>query len=137
MSLSTIQQHLAVIGIDVAQLSEFTNLNEEFQFIKKQYFKLILLVHPDKGGDKKEFIKINNSFEALRETFENNSISSFAKSSQTKTQSTSFSSLFHSWGFYFNASEQETPIYKVELARSGRSSCTQVLLKISFQLVFI
>jgi hypothetical protein len=32
---------------------------------------------------------------------------------------------FKSWDFYFNAAEEDVPLYKVELAKSGRSKCVQ------------
>jgi len=34
--------------------------------IKKQYYKLSLKYHPDKGGDNDKFIKLKNAYDKLR-----------------------------------------------------------------------
>jgi hypothetical protein len=49
--------------------------------------------------------------------------SSSFSSSASSSSSTAFS--YKSWEYYYNAAESEVPLYKVELAKSGRSKCAQ------------
>uniref|UniRef100_A0A7S0N4Q4 Uncharacterized protein n=1 Tax=Pyramimonas obovata TaxID=1411642 RepID=A0A7S0N4Q4_9CHLO len=123
---------LVTIGVDLGVLAACTSLDDEWKAIKKQYFKIILVQHPDKGGDPAIFRDIQTAFEVLRELYEKQSIKSFAASS---TQATA-SAYAHaregfqgtatpSWEYYQTAAEEEVPEYRVELAKSNRSACTQ------------
>lgn len=136
---SPIQRCLATIGIDAAQdLSRCTNLTEEFTAIKRAYFKKILVVHPDKGGDAAEFRDVNSSWELIRKLYEDRAVESFvtaAESTQDRfdydygdkdsssNTTTNTSSGGMPWQYYYDAAAEEVPPYKVELARSGRSKC--------------
>ena len=83
MSAKTISECLKAVGVNAAS-SEWattcTTIEDEWKVIKKAYFSKILISHPDKGGDPAVFREIQTSFEALRETFENRRIDSFATS---------------------------------------------------------
>lgn len=46
------------------------DLDQEFGWIKKAYFKRVLVVHPDKGGSDADFRLVNTGFELLRTLFE-------------------------------------------------------------------
>ena len=67
---------------------------------------------------------MNEAFEALREMFEKKTISSFA-SSLGKKADVKAANLERSWDYYNDAFDVSLPIYKVELAKSSRSKCTQ------------
>ena len=49
----TIRGMLAVLG--EFNFDQCVNIEEQFILIKKAYFKKILVLHPDKGGDPAEF----------------------------------------------------------------------------------
>lgn len=70
------------------------------------------------------FRKVNEAFEALREIYEKKSLSSFV-SSLGKNAEAKVKNLSRSWDYYNDAFDVAVPIYKVELAKSGRSKCTQ------------
>lgn len=120
---------LAAIGLGVKDLRGCTNVTEEFTIIKKAYFKKILVVHPDKGGDPEEFRNVNTSFELIRSLFERQAVSSFANVTETRREryhgDDGASQFAQPWEFYYDAAAVEEPPYKVELAKSGRSKCSQ------------
>ncbi|CAM9650572.1 unnamed protein product, partial [Ectocarpus fasciculatus] len=143
---TSVRRCLAKIGIDPAgpDLTRCASLMEEFTAIKKAYFKKILVVHPDKGGDAAEFRDVNSSWELIRKLYEDRKVSSFVTAAESTTQdrydydysnggggsggaarSASPSTTHMPWQYYYDAAEAEVPPYKVELARSGRSKCTQ------------
>ncbi|CAN0159740.1 unnamed protein product [Ectocarpus fasciculatus] len=143
---TSVRRCLAKIGIDPAgpDLTRCASLTEEFTAIKKAYFKKILVVHPDKGGDAAEFRDVNSSWELIRKLYEDRKVSSFVTAAESTTQdrydydysnggggsggaarSASPSTTHMPWQYYYDAAEAEVPPYKVELARSGRSKCTQ------------
>ncbi|MFC1513800.1 DnaJ family molecular chaperone [candidate division KSB1 bacterium] len=39
--------------------------NAPYEDVKKQYHKLVLRSHPDKGGDPEDFIRINNAYQRI------------------------------------------------------------------------
>jgi hypothetical protein len=130
-SQATVRACLAVIagegGLDLAGCA---NLGEDWNVVKKAYFKRVLVAHPDKGGDAEEFRNIQTSFEVLRDLYDGQRISSFAASVDHST-SKAFEDLWKdfegaappSWDFYAEAAEEPVPLYRVELAKSGRSAC--------------
>jgi hypothetical protein len=128
----TIEGCLVTIGVLIADLSECVSLADEFKVIKKHYFKKILVAHPDKGGDAETFRQLNEAFQKIRVAFEKRAIDSFSSAaSASKTFEgdlhvhSTYTEEFKSWDFYFNAAEEDVPLYKVELAKSGRSKCVQ------------
>ncbi|CAN0463618.1 unnamed protein product, partial [Ectocarpus sp. 12 AP-2014] len=142
---TSVRRCLAKIGIDPAgpELTRCASLTEEFTAIKKAYFKKILVVHPDKGGDAAEFRDVNSSWELIRKLYEDRAVPSFVTAAESTTQdrydydynsngggggaarSASPSTTHMPWQYYYDAAAEEVPPYKVELARSGRSKCTQ------------
>lgn len=70
------------------------------------------------------------SFEVLRKLYDEQSISSFHAAATTTTTAGDFSgganlnpSTTPSWEFYAAAAEEPVPTYRVERAKSGRSTC--------------
>lgn len=121
---------LAAIGLSVQDLCVCTNLTEEFTLIKRAYFKKVLVVHPDKGGNPEEFRNVNTSFELIRSLFEKQAVSSFVNAAETSRaryhdSDAASQSAQQPWQYYYDAAAAEEPPYKVELARSGRSKCVQ------------
>jgi hypothetical protein len=112
----TVAECLASIGVTDAQLSSASNLEEEFQTIKKAYHKRVLIVHPDKGGDAARFREVTACFEALKDMFTCKRISSFAGIGSEPTGE-AFSRSWKdfegapmpSWEYYASAAEEEMP----------------------------
>lgn len=142
---TSVRRCLASIGIDAARdLSTCSSLTEEFTAIKRAYFRKILVVHPDKGGDAAEFRDVNSSWELIRKLYEDRAVGSFADAAaapaqdkydydyaEKKTRGGGGGSGWASttprthmpWQYYYDAAAEEVPPYKVELAKSGRSKC--------------
>ena len=130
----SIKDCLTNIGFESSSYTAYFNdcqsLDEEWQVIKKQYFKKIRISHPDKGGDAAVFRKVQTSFEVLRDIFDKNTVSSFINE-LTHDTSSKYESVFKdfsskptpSWEYYEAAAEEAVPTYKIELAKSGRSRC--------------
>ena len=128
----TVQECLASVE---ANSSDFflgcESLDEEFSRIKKAYFRIVLKTHPDKGGNVDAFRDVQTAFELLREIFDSRGIESFASSSKTTTSKYAevkrdFESReTPSWEYYYSAATEPVPYYRVELAKSNRSSCKQ------------
>jgi hypothetical protein len=119
--------------VDQDRLRYCSNLQEEFACIKKAYFKKVLSSHPDKGGDPAVFRNVQSAFEVLRELFDCGAVDTFASApSQSKRTSKEYGSHMGdvsgaptpSWEYFSAAADEPVPGYRVELARSGRSSCT-------------
>ncbi|KAI8840161.1 hypothetical protein BJ741DRAFT_598110, partial [Chytriomyces cf. hyalinus JEL632] len=123
------------LGVTTADLDSCENVESEWNVVKSKYFKLVLRVHPDKGGDAATFRLVNNAFNRLRELYEARAIASFAQllspkskpttaHTSTKPQTNIHSTPFaFSYSFYAEAAEEDVPLYKCEPARSSRSSC--------------
>ncbi|KAJ3236984.1 hypothetical protein HDU81_010128 [Chytriomyces hyalinus] len=122
------------LGVIAADLDSCDNVDSEWNIVKSKYFKLVLRVHPDKGGDAATFRLVNNAFNRLRELYEARAIASFAQllspkskptpRTSTKPQSNTHSTPFaFSFSFYAEAAEEDVPLYKCEPARSSRSRC--------------
>ena len=137
LSGETVQGCLATLGLtDLA--SAFTGcatIEDEFKVIKRAWHKQCLSAHPDKGGSEELFRCVQAAFEVLKAKKTGGSIASFGSSS---TQKASTSSAYKhaaaaaakvnypSADFYAKmAAEINVPLYRVELARSDRSSCVQ------------
>ena len=132
----SIAEHLITIDIDPSTaFADCLTLDYEFKIIKKAYHKKILVVHPDKGGSAEECRLVYASFDILRIEFERKNISTFAsiqtdKQSFPGTTSAEYNNIYktfvpRSWEFYSEAAEERDPPYRVELARSNRSSCVK------------
>jgi len=94
------------------------------------YFKKVLATHPDKGGDAAEFRALQAAFEVLRSMVDKGKVTSFTASRKQSTQK-AYNKSFEgfedmptpSWDFYAAAADEPIPAYRIERARSGRSSC--------------
>ena len=87
------------------------------------------MVHPDKGGDADQFREVQTAFEVLRKIADEESIASFADAADDSTAD-AYSDAFggvrtQSWEFFSAAATETVPTYRAELAKSGRSKCTQ------------
>ncbi|CAM9203075.1 unnamed protein product, partial [Hapterophycus canaliculatus] len=143
---TSVRRCLASIGVDAARdLSRCSSLTEEFTAIKRAYFRKILVVHPDKGGDAAEFRDVNSSWELIRKLYEDRAVGSFADAASAPAQdrydydyaqkdsgsrggggsgrASSTPRTHMPWQYYYDAAAEDVPPYKVELARSGRSKC--------------
>ena len=118
---------------------EAESLEDEFKLVKKAYFALILVLHPDKGGDAEDFREVQTSFELLRELKSTNKIVTFAvKKVKPKTKKQKEKEVFeeddeekdfNAWyesryeafrdmpvpphEYYARAEEDSVPIYRV------------------------
>ena len=127
----TIQECLSAIGVEAAELQDTATLTAQFAVIKKTYYKKILQVHPDKGGDAAVFREVQTSFEVLRDMYTKGKVDSFVKSASKVAESyertfADFGDMpTPSWDYYYEAAEEEVPLYRVEPARSDRSRCVK------------
>jgi hypothetical protein len=125
----TINDCLKSVGVALANLSSCSTVDEEWKIIKKSYYKIILEAHPDKGGDPEVFLDANTAFHVLRKLFESK-FGSFTTSGQRSAMSDYNAMMgdmsgkpMPSWDYFESAAEEDMPIYRVELAKSGRSIC--------------
>ena len=112
-------------------------IDDEWKIIKRAYYAKILVVHPDKGGDAASFREVNVAFELLRGYFDKKKVASFQTAAKRDTkaefaaQADAFAEQerdeggFKSWDFYYEAAAVEVPLYRVEPARSDRSTCVK------------
>lgn len=142
----TVRQSLEVLGInDAAVFGDCDTRDEEFsRVIKKTYFRMVLRHHPDKGGDAEMFRDIQTAFELLRDLHHGKRTGDwmFHECMDGKTAAApqdtvdeefdmsgydaDFSNMeTPSWEYYETAAEETVPIYRMELAKSGRSRCKQ------------
>eukprot|EP00808_Paulinella_micropora_P029881 g25863.t1 len=122
----------AIIGRTISTVDFFQgtqSISEEFAKLKKEYFKKVLVAHPDKGGDPAVFRELRTSWEVLREAFEKEEVTSFAALSAQAAEGydkiyTDLDDLpTQPYEYYAAAAEEPVPGYRVELAKSGRSEC--------------
>eukprot|EP00501_MAST-03F_sp_TOSAG23-6_P000718 GSMAST32.ASY1.ANO1.746.1 assembled CDS len=130
----TLGECLKTLGITADNIEEFFdgcfNVKDEFSRVRKAWRKGCLKNHPDKGGDAKIFRVIQTSFETMRTMFSKGHINSFVKNGSQSTAeeydnlSEEFdSSETPSWEYFYEAENVEEIPYRVELAKSGRSTC--------------
>jgi len=155
MTTHTISECLAALEVTSEDLEGCYSLKEEFSFIKKAYFKVsvwrredqrenlpptyillslyyvqrVLVCHPDKGGNAATFRTVHASFEALRDMFDNKRVEESFVTSLTDMDDSMWQEFadmpIQSYDYFYTAAEEEVPLYCVELAKSGRSSCKQ------------
>lgn len=129
--MKTIQACLKTLNVSKEALSACGNIEEEFVCIKKLYREQVLVAHPDKGGDPALFRQVRASFEVLRDLYSHQKVDSFAAAASQAAESydqtwQDFEGVpTPSWDFFYSAAEKDVPLYKVELAKSGRSGCKQ------------
>tara|TARA_B110000091_G_scaffold202514_1_gene235124 strand:- start:798 stop:1547 length:750 start_codon:yes stop_codon:yes gene_type:complete len=68
---------------------------------------------------------VREAFSCLRECHTNQTIDSYRTDAASTGEFDSFEGMpTPSWEFYYTAAEEETPTYRVELAKSNRSACS-------------
>ena len=81
------------------------------------------------------FRQVQAAWEALRDLYTGKKVSSFSVESDYKVDADVVSSAMDvnafSWAYYAEAESEEEPLYKVELARSDRSTCIKSKEKIA------
>eukprot|EP00634_Sargassococcus_sp_CCMP2135_P002782 CAMPEP_0198662802 /NCGR_PEP_ID=MMETSP1467-20131203/49234_1 /TAXON_ID=1462469 /ORGANISM="unid. sp., Strain CCMP2135" /LENGTH=501 /DNA_ID=CAMNT_0044399305 /DNA_START=45 /DNA_END=1550 /DNA_ORIENTATION=+ len=133
MASTRVTNLLDILGEDL-DFAGAKDVDEEFQTVKKAYFKAILKAHPDKGGDPATFRDIQAAFMVLKTMYEKKRVTTFVgkpKEFATTTTKTAFESAkvdlsdlpTPSWEFYAEAAAETVPKYRVELAKSDRSKC--------------
>jgi BRCA1 C Terminus (BRCT) domain len=128
----SIGECLVNVGVARADLEACDSLDDEFQTIKRSYFKKILEEHPDKGGDPEKFRRTRTSFEVLRDLKGRGHLHSFVPHLSDGADayydqvygSYEQEGAVPSYEYYEEAAQEVTPGYKVELAKSARSQCT-------------
>jgi hypothetical protein len=118
---ATISDCLKSIGIDPkVDFEGCESLGDEFNKIKKAYFRKILVAHPDKGGDAAEFRDVQSSWEVLRTLNDEGKIASYAVA-ENESIKKKYSDIYNefskmptpSWDYFSTAAEEEVPTYKV------------------------
>ena len=112
------------------------DLADEFKVIRKAYHRKVLATHPDKGGDAQEFRDVQSAFEVLRNFYDRGRVITFRSEENNSTSTAeAFSSAAdyfaqaeardgtQSYDYYADAAEEDIPTYRVEPARSNRSTC--------------
>ena len=100
--------------------------------LQRRFFNAALDHHPDKGGDAAVFRDKRAAFEALRHLYQDGAIALFSTSGGKSTASVFDESrdIFESgpvpsWDYFQAAETTPMPLYRIELAKSGRSKCHQ------------
>jgi hypothetical protein len=131
-SKHTIRECLESIGIvSDADFAACVSVNEEFQVVKRKAHECFLRTHPDKGGDAAEFRKARTSFEVLRGLFDSKKVSTFQGIAVQKQNADSYNAVYAefgdvptpSWDYFYAAASEVVPLYRIEVAKSGRSRC--------------
>ena len=133
MATQTVGDLLESLGVPIEDFADCESIDEEFSVIKRSYFKKVLKLHPDKGGDVVQFRAVQSAFEVLRDMYDTGSVGesfvSCASASTTDAYGDAHANTENkptpSWEFYSEAAEESVPAYSVEPAKSGRSMCRQ------------
>jgi hypothetical protein len=126
-----VKECLDAIGVTSADFDDCGSLDDEFKSIKKVYRLKVLACHPDKGGDPAVFREVQTSFEELRRIYDADGVDSFVteQAKEASTYETTYKDFgampTPSWEFYYEAAEEDVPLYRVEAAKSARSLCRQ------------
>lgn len=130
---TTIRTCLIEISVAFTDLEATENIEDEWKVIKKSYFRAVLQHHPDKGGEAVKFRAIHAAWEVLKDLFEKKSVPSFVSSGETPTSTVHEKKMqefdasdlpTQSWEYFQEAAQEVDPPYRVEPARSNRSSCS-------------
>jgi NAD-dependent DNA ligase len=126
-----VKECLDAIGVTSADFEGCGSLEDEFNSIKKIYRLKVLACHPDKGGDAAVFRDVRTSFEELRRMYDGKKLDSFVteQAAEASTYERTYADFGEmptpSWEFFYEAAEEDVPIYRVEAAKSARSLCRQ------------
>ena len=132
-----------------AELSACTDVHDQFKLLKRSYFRLVRQVHPDKGGDAPTFRRVQDAFANVRSMYDaairpssgRDQMTSFADPT-VLAQTVSFAEDMSDdeaaaagttggkgnvqpWEYYEAAVATDEPTYRVELAKSNNSQCSQ------------
>ena len=128
---ATIARCLESIDVDpTTHFAAVANVDDEWKLVKKAYYKKALATHPDKGGDAAEFRDVQSAFEVLRDFFDKGRVDTFrstafaaADTAAAYAEAAGAAGDYQSWDYYADAAAEEVPLYRVEPARSNRSTC--------------
>ena len=120
---------LTSIGVTLDVLSACSTIEEEFGIIKKSFNRIVVKVHPDKGGTDEAFLDVFSKFEVLRGFFEKR-LGRFSESGRRSAEAEYSSAMKDfsgrppaSWDFFASAAEETMPGHRVELSKSNRAQC--------------
>jgi hypothetical protein len=132
-SKTTVSKCLQVIGANQSDVLECNTVDDEFVRIKRVYFKQILRVHPDKGGNASDFRAVQAAWEVLRDLYDKgkvhaqgftyyfSGVGAAQEADQRAPDDDEGPPPSASW--YEEAAAENVPPYKVEAAKSDRSKC--------------
>jgi len=125
-----------------AALSLCATASEQYALLKRSYFRLVRLAHPDRGGDAATFRRVQHAFRAVRYLYERDPAAGFTdpavlraafpgeegnggSDGSNATAGTGASPVQQPWEYYESAASATEPPYKVEPAKSGNAKCNQ------------
>jgi hypothetical protein len=121
---------LLTIGVELSDFADASGITEEFSRVKKKYFQSALRNHPDKGGSAEVFRELQAAWESVRELYERGRISELGfkfyfttDGGSAQAAARGSSTQLPSYDYFAEAQSETTPPYRVELAKSDRSSC--------------
>ncbi len=135
MSRTNIRACLRDVGItSIEAFAGCSSIDDEFRAIKKSHLKLVLVSHPDKGGDPSIFRAVRDAWDVLKDLYEQGrvhatgfshylSAAGSREDSSADRSSASHSSGVPSWEWFKQAEAEPVPPYRAEVAKSGRSEC--------------
>jgi hypothetical protein len=136
-TMANIYECLCTLGVTADTFANDTSLDEEFNSIKRLYFKLAITQHPDKGGDAEAFQQTHDAWECIRTLHASDGVPAAgfkhylapAGRSERGTKRKKSDGRVPSWEWFAEAAADDIPAYRVEPARSGRSKCKKPLPK--------
>jgi curved DNA-binding protein CbpA len=135
MSKYTIAECLAGCGITSADAFDgCQTVDQEFARIKSSYLTLVLVAHPDKGGNVKAFIVLREHWDVVRVLYDEERVHAsgfpyYLSAAGSKEQSMSTAAQreadgdIPSWAWFEAALHEPMPGYRCEAARSAQSKC--------------
>jgi curved DNA-binding protein CbpA len=135
MTKYTIAESLAGCGITGAEaFAGCQTVDQEFSCIKRSYLALVLVAHPDKGGNAEAFIILRDHWDVVRVLYDEKRVhaSGFAhymSDAGSKERSTSTGAQreadgdIPSWAWFEAAQHETMAPYRCEAARSAQSVC--------------
>ena len=129
--------HACLIACGITSIEAFAGcqtVDDEFTRVKKSYFKLVFVSHPDKGGNAEAFITLRDHWEVVRALYDEGrvNVSGFAhyltaagqsERSQSTAAQRQADGDMPSWAWFAAAQGEAVPPYRCEAARSSQSMC--------------
>lgn len=143
MERRTIYSCLVTIGVTLSSLEGAPDITEEFQRVKKIYFKGCLVHHPDKGGSEEVFKSLLAAWEVVRDLYDKRQVHAqgfpyyFAgvgvqQEREVKApKGGAAGGPRPSWEWFQETANEPVPTYMVERAKSGRSACVEKSVVVS------